>query len=118
MDFSKVNGEIKSREISSKELTKKKEEVSVSFSEVFSGERKTYNFPSMKEISVSSGSDHATISEGARMAYELSKIMNLMKNVPDIRKEKTEDAYKLLEKGLDNPIIYRKIAERLINIFR
>ncbi|HAW49984.1 TPA: hypothetical protein DCX16_03430 [bacterium] len=118
MDFSKVNGEIRSKEISSKELAKKKEEISVSFSEVLSGEKKTYSLPSIKEISVSSGPDCATISEGARMAYELSKIMDLIKNIPDIREEKIKGAYKLLEKGLDNYTINRKIAEELIDIFR
>ncbi len=115
MDFTKINEELKPEEVSSK-LIKKPKEISVSFDELLSHPKKTYTLPSLGEISISSGHDSATISEGAKSAYYLSKIMSMVKDMPDTREAKIENAMKLLEQGLDNPKINREIAERLSNM--
>lgn len=115
MDFSKINGELKPKEVTPK-VTKKQEEISVSFSDVFSGNKKTYTLPSLGKTSVSSGSDQATISESAKTAYYLSKITSMVKDIPDIREEKIENAIKLLKDGIDNPRINREIAKRIADL--
>ncbi|MEW6482263.1 MAG: hypothetical protein AB1397_04595 [bacterium] len=116
MDFSKINGELKPKEVLGSPI-KKKEEVSLSFSQVLSSPKKTYTMPTLGETSISSGYDEATISEGAKTAYYLSKVLSLVKDIPDIREEKIDEAVKLLKGGIDTPRINKRIIESITNMF-
>jgi|GEM_PF-6420471 len=116
MDFSKINGELKPKEVTPK-VIKKPQEASVSFSEVLQAPKKTYTLPSLGETSVFSGSDSATISESSKAAYYLSKIMNIVKDIPDVREAKIERALKLLKEGINSPRINKEITERILHIF-
>jgi hypothetical protein len=118
MDFFKVDEHpILSYEVSGKGKAQKKETSDVSFQEVFRKEKKVYSAPSMGEVSAVSGEDKATISESARTAYELFKLVSLVKKQPDIRKEQIEEARRLLKEGVFRPDINGVIAERITNIF-
>ncbi|MEW6103393.1 MAG: flagellar biosynthesis anti-sigma factor FlgM [bacterium] len=116
MDFSKINGDIKPKE-TPPNIIKKKEEVSISFSDLLSSPKKTYIMPTLGETSISSGYDEATISEGAKTAYYLSKILSMVKDVPDVREEKINEAIKLLKGGIDSPRINKGIVERITTVF-
>lgn len=115
MDFSKINGEIKPKEVTPKVI--KKEEAPISFSGVLSQDKKTYTLPSLGETSVFSGSDYATISESANAAYYLLKIKSMVKDIPDTRDRKIEDAIKLLKDGIDSQKINKGIAKNIIDTF-
>lgn len=118
MDFSKIDGFLKPNERNggTGKIRKNKDE-NISFSDIFSEDKKTYTLPSLGETSIFSGSDHATISESAKTAYYLSKIKAMVANIPDTRDKKIKDAIELLKEGLDNPKITNEIARRIADMF-
>ncbi|MDI6751555.1 MAG: hypothetical protein QME07_01675 [bacterium] len=120
MDFFKVDDNpIKSYETNSKGKSQKKEEAGASFSEILASDNKKriYDLPKIFALSTSSGEDKATISESARTAYELFKLVNIVKKSPDIREAEIAHAKDSLEKGFSDPRIDAIIAERILNIF-
>ena len=120
MDFFKVDDNpIKSYETNSKGKSQKKEETGPSFSEVLASDNKKriYDLPKLSALSASSGEDKATISESARTAYELFKLVNIVKKSPDIREAEIAHAKVALQKGFSDPKINNVIAERILNIF-